>query len=196
MKTFQIVCQQCGKTFTSAYLICKGTPRKFCSKSCSAKVRVGALHPGWKGGRRVSGQQYPLLCETHPKRQRRTIEEHIHICESALGGPLPEKSEVHHWNGKKHDNRNENLVICQDRAYHMLLHARQRRLKDTGDFSLKRCHKCNEISPLADFPKNKNNWDGTAFLCFKCIRGRKSEWWAKNSDAINAKRRERWAARL
>lgn len=41
--------------------------------------------------------------------------------ELALGKPLPLGAEVHHV----HD-RADTLVICQDREYHLLLHARMR----------------------------------------------------------------------
>lgn len=44
--------------------------------------------------------------------------------ERALGKPLPGKVVVHHADGSKHPNAQ--LVICQDQAYHMLLHARMR----------------------------------------------------------------------
>jgi HNH endonuclease len=58
--------------------------------------------------------------------------EHIVIAERALGKQLPPKAVVHHINGKPADNRNSNLVICQDQSYHMLLHKRARELERFG----------------------------------------------------------------
>jgi hypothetical protein len=55
-------------------------------------------------------------------RQRQTL--HRRRAEKALGKPLPPGAEVHHADGSMRDDAP--LVICQDRAYHMLLHKRMR----------------------------------------------------------------------
>lgn len=51
--------------------------------------------------------------------------EHLVLAERALGHALPKGTHVHHFNGVRADNK-RNLVICQDAAYHCLLHRRQR----------------------------------------------------------------------
>lgn len=56
----------------------------------------------------------------------RTRSAHQRVAERALGKPLPAGAEIHHVNGDPKDNRPANLVICQDAAYHDLLHARAR----------------------------------------------------------------------
>lgn len=50
--------------------------------------------------------------------------DHVRIAEKVLGRELPIGCVVHHANGNKLDNSNENLVICPSRAYHNLIHAR------------------------------------------------------------------------
>lgn len=65
----------------------------------------------------------------HPRAHKGHVLEHILVVERALGKPLPEKVVVHHINGDRTDNRNANLVICQDQAYHLLLHKKRRRLQ-------------------------------------------------------------------
>lgn len=50
--------------------------------------------------------------------------EHRLIVEKALGKALPRTAHVHHLNGKKWDNRPNNLVVCPNDEYHRLLHKR------------------------------------------------------------------------
>lgn len=67
---------------------------------------------------------------------------HVLIAEKVLGRKLPEGALVHHVNGDKADNRNANLVICPDEAYHNLIHMRMRALAATGDANSLYCNKC------------------------------------------------------
>lgn len=74
----------------------------------------------------------------------RAVLEHVRLAERALGKPLPAGSEVHHVNGHRGDNRPQNLVICDSKAYHALLHRRQRALKACGHADWRRCLVCHK----------------------------------------------------
>ncbi len=75
------------------------------------------------------------------------IREHVTIAEKALGKPLPRRSEVHHTNGKKVGGT---LIICENRRYHLLLHNRERALKESGHANWLKCSICKKY----DEPKN------------------------------------------
>lgn len=58
---------------------------------------------------------------------------HVIKAEHALGKVLPDGAEVHHFDEDKSHNENSNLVICQDRSYHKLLHRRMKILRAGGN---------------------------------------------------------------
>ncbi len=68
--------------------------------------------------------------------------EHILVAEKAFGGPLPDGVVIHHVNGDGLDNRPENLVICENQKYHVLLHQRERALKESGNANWLKCVYC------------------------------------------------------
>jgi len=75
-------------------------------------------------------------------RAGQNILEHRIITEKALGKPLPANAEIHHFDGDRANNSNKNLVICKDKAYHKLLHRRQRALEESGDPNAIKCRYC------------------------------------------------------
>jgi len=152
-------CAHCGKPH-STY---KATA-KYCSKSCSSKSKRGAKNGSWKGGVHVATDGYVRHLTGIKKYER----EHRLLAERALGHPLPPQSVVHHFNESKTDNSPGNLVLCQDRAYHNLLHARLDRLKDTGSLDLKRCSTCQEVKALGSFHVSSRDWDGRRGECKAC----------------------------
>lgn len=51
---------------------------------------------------------------------------------------------IHHVNQKRSCNENGNLVVCQDNAYHKLLHQRTRALLACGHADWRKCNVCKQ----------------------------------------------------
>ena len=78
----------------------------------------------------------------HPRAHLNYVYEHLLVVEAVLGHLLPVEVEVHHVNENKQDNQHRNLVACQDRTYHVLLHRRQEALAACGHAGWLRCTYC------------------------------------------------------
>jgi hypothetical protein len=88
--------------------------------------RRGSLSHNWKGGRKKMVAGYiRAFAPDHPFADPKGyVLEHRLIAEKVLGRYLKPAEMIHHFNAQKDDNRNQNLVICQDDKYHKLLHSR------------------------------------------------------------------------
>lgn len=100
-------------------------------------------------GRRVCGHGYvSVQMLGHPRATEGYVLEHILVAERAIGHHLQPPVVIHHVNELVTDNNPTNLVICEDQAYHMLLHVRARVLRAGGDPRSQRiCGGCKELGP-------------------------------------------------
>lgn len=77
-------------------------------------------------------------------RKFKYVKESIRLAELALGKPLPAGAEVHHVDEDKRHDVPWNLVICESRAYHLLLHMRRAAYLATGDPRSRKCQICKQ----------------------------------------------------
>jgi len=69
----------------------------------------------------------------------KTIRRARFVAERTLGKPLPPGVVVHHADGILSNDSPGNLVLCEDHAYHMLLHKRARIEARKGNKLAQRC---------------------------------------------------------
>ncbi len=87
----------------------------------------------------------------------KAIRDHVMVAEKALGHKLPLGACVHHVDENRANNRNDNLVICPDNAYHRALHMRLNALKASGHSDWRKCTYCQEY----DDPDNMSGHFGS-----------------------------------
>lgn len=122
----------------------KGTPIKFISGHRAS----GAGAPVWHGGRYSDTRGYVFIkMPEHPRAKNGYVQEHILIAEKALGKYLPPGAVIHHANGTTNSGP---LVICQDTAYHSLIHQRTLAYQACGHAGWLNCKYCKQY----DDPKN------------------------------------------
>ena len=129
-------------------------------------IRAGENHPRWNGGR---GKHSLGYVRVYAGRNERELEHRAKI-EAALGKPIPPNAVSHHFDEDKADNENCNLVLCNDRAYHNLLHRRQRAYRACGHAGWLKCGYCGKYDDPENLhvqTKRGNRVDGRHVKCHK-----------------------------
>lgn len=104
-------------------------------------MKSGTSNPNWRGGRIHNGQYPKVRQPGHPRAVNGYVFEHVLVAERAVGKPLPAGAQVHHV-GDRNDPRR--IVVCQDQAYHALLHRRTRALEACGNANAIKCDICGQ----------------------------------------------------
>ena len=115
-----------------------------------AGQRFAFLRGHWAkaNGDRISETKYRSARSDHGDgyltvtERKKVVLEHRAIAERVLGKPLPSTAIVHHADDDRSNNSHANLIICQDRAYHKLIHQRSDAYRSCGHANWRRCVFC------------------------------------------------------
>lgn len=123
-------------------------------------IRYILGHVKYSGGtcKHQQGYRQTKVKGHHRADSRGYVFDHILIAEKALGKPLPPKAEIHHVNENRSDNRKENIIICQDRAYHKLIHYRMTALRECGHVNWRKCHICKQWDSIENLIVNTKTY--------------------------------------
>ena len=143
-------CRYCGTVFYAP--VHKLKERIFCSHECYEKNRI-----------------IPNRHITRP---------HVLVVEKILGRRLPATAVVHHVDRNRKNQSPDNLVVCQNQAYHLHSHSRMRILEAGGNPNFdKICSRCKTPKPLGDFHyrRDPDCNDGRRYYCKPCQSKRAKE---------------------
>lgn len=141
----------------------KGQPLRFVKHHHMRKDN----NPNWNGGSKARSDGYREILNPfhHRANNNGYVMEHIMVAEKALGRNLPPKAVIHHINGNMADNRQVNLVICHDNAYHKLIHRRQRAFNACGHASWYKCQFCQKYDEPGNMYIRPDNSQGYHRTC-------------------------------
>jgi hypothetical protein len=122
----------------------------------------GSGHPyNGKNYKQVSLPGHPQACDKDG-----LMYEHRYLAAKALGKPIPRGAEVHHHGGVRIPGQ---LVLCENKAYHRLLHIREKAYAATGDPSKRKCPFCHQWDATGNMISyNHNELPSERFLHRAC----------------------------
>lgn len=119
-------CGICGKTFPFKVAMAKHQPGLYCSRTCANRAdKPGRSEARGGKGRYINSYGYVQVLVA-PRKFRA---EHRIVMEEKLGRSLLPEETVHHINGKRDDNRPENLELWSSR------HPKGQRVEDLVSFA-------------------------------------------------------------
>ena len=109
-------CDYCGKAIYMIPVKLKRIKHHFCNNDCYVKWlpenTKANKNPSWQGGRVKTDEGYiRIYMPEHPNSSKQYVLEHRLVMEQKLGRYLTKDELVHHLNGNKSDNHEENLVV-------------------------------------------------------------------------------------
>jgi hypothetical protein len=137
----------------------------------------GKMNPNWNGGIKLHSDGYMMtFLPKHPRASDGYVFNHILKAERILKKPLPKNAVIHH-------HTPEQLVICENNAYHRFLHRRINSYIFSGNVHWKKCVFCKEY----DSPNNlkceiNKKTLQTRFYHSKCINFKHREYYYKNKE--------------
>jgi len=157
----------CGSKTTISTINCKthnrtkGEPLKYIHHHFFKKHKYPHFRSDnhkWKNGEYRDSRGYSYIKDpAHAHADcRGYVLKHVKIAASVLGKALPEKTVVHHVE----KNNDHKLVICQDNAYHRLLHQRELALKLCGHANWLKCEYCAQYDDPLNMWLRKNRRSG------------------------------------
>lgn len=118
-KRFEFACQACGRKFFKWRKTNKlGQGHPYCSRRCANLTNAKNIRQ-----ERLfhTGGYVAVYSPDHPRAYGGRVKEHTLVVEKALGRFLRSGEEVHHINGIRDDNREENLVVCERPQEHRFI---------------------------------------------------------------------------
>lgn len=143
----------------------------------------GDEHNSWTGGKHVSNKRVFIYAPDHLGGKNGIyIQESILVAEKVLGKYLPNGTIIHHIDGNPSNNESKNLVICEDKKYHNILHRRKRAYEACGHANWLKCGYCHSYDDLNNLKTYPNHMGFFHSLC----KNKYDRKWHKERKTSNA----------